>query len=115
MTGENDADEKVVEDLPDGLYDPNNKDHVNARKAASGRRLKLKSELLKNLMSFPGGRDFIWDILSMCGVHKISYHDIPTRMAFFEGQRNVGLAIEAQVVGACPKEFAIMHQEHQDG
>lgn len=32
-------------------------------------------------------------------------------MAFNEGERNIGLQLEAQVIRLCPQEFAKMHQE----
>ena len=110
-------DEGVAENQITG-YDNNDPKQVNERKAASGRKQDRIRAAYRALLSHHQGRELLWDLLSTCGNHKISYHpaskDLAMEMAFAEGQRNVGLQLERVLIKSDSKLYALMVQENSN-
>jgi hypothetical protein len=57
------------------------------------------------LMSSSAGRRFIYDLLDACHIYSTSYSDNASRMAFQEGERNIGLRLVAVIQRACPQRY----------
>lgn len=108
MTAEN---EDVAKSEKEG-YDSNDPEKVNDRKAASGRREKRIKDAYRALSSHQQGRELLWDLLSKCGVHTTSFRESTQTMAFLEGQRNIGLYLEARLTKAAPENYFTMIKEH---
>lgn len=70
-------------------------------------------EDLRWVMSSPRGRRFVWWLLSLAGVRRLSFNNSGSVTAFNEGQRNVGLAIEGQIVEHCQGSYLTMLSEQQ--
>lgn len=70
-------------------------------------------EDLRWVMSSPRGRRFVWWLLSLAGVRRLSFNNSGSVTAFNEGQRNVGLAVEGQVVEHCHGSYLTMLTEQQ--
>lgn len=67
---------------------------------------------IRKLLALPEGRRELWRILSMCGVHRTSFAgEAPITMAFNEGQRNIGLMLEARALEHAPELYIQMRDE----
>lgn len=73
-----------------------------------------EKEDIKAVLSTVSGRRFVWRYMGLCGLHKISYlgQGCETHTLFLEGMRNVGLALEADIMDACPDKFVMMLTEN---
>ena len=86
---------------------------------AQNEALKVKTENEKRthsqdmqwLMSSPRGRRLVWWLLDKAGVNRTSYSNSGSAMAFNEGQRNMGLLLQAHVLEAAPDRFMEMLTE----
>ena len=58
------------------------------------------------------GRRFLYKLLADCGVWRSSFHTNALAMAFNEGQRNIGLLLQARLLKASPGRFQTMLEEH---
>jgi hypothetical protein len=70
-------------------------------------------EDVKWVMSSPRGRRFVWWLLSLTGTRRSSFNNSGSVTAFNEGQRNVGLAVEAQVIENCHPNYLTMLEEQR--
>lgn len=67
---------------------------------------------MKSVLSTVQGRRFVWGMLERCGVYSLSYTGDPTRTAFNEGMRNVGLLLIA-LLNECGDEwYGVMQKEN---
>ena len=73
---------------------------------SKGRKQELRD--LDALMSTPAGSRFIWRLLQITGVDRISFSSDPLVMAFNEGHRNIGLRLRADLIEACPDKYLTM-------
>ena len=80
-----------------------------AVKTANAQR--THAEDLKWLMSSPRGRRITWWLLEKAGVNRTSFNNSGSVMAFNEGQRNMGLMLQAQVLDAAPDRYFEMLTE----
>lgn len=95
-------------------FDVGNAEHVEKKK----HRVKVgehgANSAIRGIMSMPEGRAFFWWLLEQCHVHGNSFHQNGLTMAFNEGERNIGLKIEARLAEVTPKEFALMMIEARE-
>lgn len=87
-----------------------------ARKRAADEAALAEQNLagdLKWLMSSPRGRRFMRWLLGFCGVRRLSFNNSGSVTAFNEGQRNVGLALEANLLEHCHGSYLTMLEEQQ--
>ncbi len=98
-------------------YDASDPEVVQQRKRDVGRRQRQNRDVLRNLMSSPQGRAWAWDTLSMCHIFATSFqHGINgLSIAFSEGERNVGLKLNADLIAADPKAYVLMQAENGKG
>jgi hypothetical protein len=68
---------------------------------------------IKWLMSSPRGRRIVAWLLEKAGVNRTSFNNSGSAMAFNEGQRNMGLMIQANVLDHSPERFMEMLTEHR--
>jgi hypothetical protein len=91
------------------------------REPTTGERLAAEQEKadVTWLMTDPRGRRLVWDWLAAAGIARSSYAadtqgaTDALAMAFREGERNRGLALQAQVMTHCPELFVRMLMEAQ--
>lgn len=69
---------------------------------------------LRFLLNEPSGRNFIWWMLTICGVFEISYRpNDPYGTTFREGSRSVGNQLLARINEVNPEAYLLMIKEHQ--
>lgn len=96
-------------DLDDTAEQPGDAD--KAREAVEQDRLAA----VDYVMSHHNGRQFVWDLLSDCGVFHTTFAGEQTHhTAFAEGKRQVGLALLTQIEESHPNGYAIMRAEAAD-
>ncbi len=62
------------------------------------------------LMNDPRGRRLMWSWLSFCGLFRSSMTG-NSQTFFLEGQRNVGLMLQANILQNVPESWVLMHTE----
>lgn len=65
---------------------------------------------LKQILEQPDSRTYLWDLLEFCGVARTSFTGNSTTF-FNEGQRNVGLRIQADLTAHFPDKYLTMMKE----
>ena len=70
-------------------------------------------EDIKWLMSSPRGRRLVWWLLSKAGVFRTSFNNSGSITAFNEGQRNMGLMLQGEVLEASPDAYLTMLTEQR--
>lgn len=87
------------------------------REAEAQERVARETEIadLKWLMSSPRGRRIMWRLLEMSGPFRMSFDTNAMRMAFNEGNRNLGNRLFHEVMTLCPELYPVMAKEQQDG
>ena len=73
--------------------------------------------VIQNHMGTPGGREFLWSYLSMCGVRATGFTGgkTPSQIAYEIGMRDAGLMLENMLKKAAPNEYLTMIKESDDG
>ena len=69
---------------------------------------------IRALMKLAAGRRVVWRLLEYAGVWRSVFNPEPLRMAFAEGQRNLGLQLLGWVMDECPDEYELMMREARD-
>lgn len=96
-------------------FDVRAEDEARTRAAQAAELAKLTEDTdLQWLMSTQQGRRFMWRLLSMSGVYRLSYAGEQTHeTAFAEGARNIGLQLMHDVQTLCPDLYAVMVEEQR--
>lgn len=68
---------------------------------------------IKWVMSSPRGRRFVWWLMGLTGVKRSSFNNSGSITAFNEGQRNIGLTLEAWVTDHCHPSYVTMLEEQR--
>lgn len=87
------------------------KDRAQARLNAEADALEADEDVA-GVMSTPEGRRFTWRLLCECGIFRTSFNTNALSMAFAEGQRNIGLMLQARLAKAAPKMYQTMLEEN---
>lgn len=115
------SDEQVeahVHALAAGLDEPaRTDDEQQAARLARGVKAVAKQaeQDLKWIMADARGRRFMWNMLTRCGIYRSSYaagQGKVEAIAFYEGERNIGLELLDRVLKQTPKAYATMTQEN---
>lgn len=94
-------------------FDPGDHKQVQDRTRQSKDRQREADAAIKAFMSHRDGRAWVWDLLSACGLYRMSARAGDAHMTYFhEGERNVGLRLLVQLQRACPQHYATMNQEN---
>jgi hypothetical protein len=54
------------------------------------------------------------ELLETCHIFSTSFSDVDLRMAFMEGQREIGLRLLMDIMGACPDHYIQMMRESNE-
>ncbi len=94
-------------------FDASDEVQVNNRKREAGRRKKTEGQVIKNLLSTPQGRNWMWHLLEAAHVFQQSYlQGDPYGTHFRDGERNLGLRILGEVTSVAP---VLMLKEQGNG
>jgi hypothetical protein len=91
-------------------YDAGDPDAVRAKKTARELCLEQEQADLAAVMATPEGQRVIWRILERSGIHRTSFDPNALKMAFFEGRRDTGLWLEAEIARHCQHRYLEMQQ-----
>jgi|TARA_Y100000310_G_scaffold171987_2_gene172114 hypothetical protein len=84
---------------------------VKKRKTKAQLRREHEQEELRQLLSTPGGRYFLWRLLDYCKLfHTISSNN-SIDMALLSGRRDAGLWVFAEIMETAPNTWTIMKEE----
>ena len=92
-------------------YDASNRRDVKALEREARLADQQRKEIVNGIMSLEPGRRWMCDLLETCHVFATSFNDIDLRMAFMEGQREIGLRLLMDVMAACPDQYVTMMRE----
>lgn len=92
-------------------FDAGDKQQVNDRNRDLKRREYRRREYLHRIMGDQVGREWLWDILVRCHMNATSFTGDPLTSAFNEGERNIGLQINADMQ-RFPAEYLLMLKEN---
>lgn len=94
-------------------FDASDKTQVDKRKRDSGRRKKQAESVIRQLMETPGGRQWVWEQLTLSHLFATSFvSGDPMATAFREGERNAGLRLLASVMKAAPDLYLVAMKEN---
>ena len=101
------------------VYNPLEEDPrtVDADDDAARKRMVRETEIddIRWLMSSRRGRRIVWRLLDLSGPFRLSFDPNAIKMAFNEGNRNLGNQIFAEVMSICPEQYPVMVAEQKDG
>ena len=95
-------------------YDAGNRKDVRAAEKTAKLVEQQRREIISGIMSVAPGRSWMCDLLEHCHIFHTSYNDLPHRMAFMEGQREVGIRLLTDIMGACPDQYVLMMRERNE-
>lgn len=98
------------EDRLDRSGGPSDPEAVRGKKERAVQREAKRLNGLRRVMNDPESRLWLWDLLSFCGINRTSFTGNSTTF-FNEGQRNVGLRVQADLTKHFPKEFIDLLKE----
>lgn len=78
-------------------YNAGDPEQVKGRKEKQKTRDLQKKAALGRFLSEPGGRVWMWELLSLCGVYHSSFSRDALVMAFNEGRRDIGNRLMAEI------------------
>lgn len=83
------------------------------RSAAEARELERRQRVmdLHEVMGTPAGRRLFWRLINDCHVMASIFSAEPTRLAYLEGQRSVGVAITKELQQETRAAYVLMVQE----
>ena len=79
-------------------------------KRAKADRLRRREDL-RGLMDDARGRRFVWALLGDAGLFRSSMAHTAELTAFYEGRRDTGLVLLAELMRLCPGQYALMQAE----
>ncbi|WP_059413440.1 Bbp19 family protein [Cupriavidus basilensis] len=92
---------------------------TRAQERASQERAKQAQQMeralsddLNRIMSNKSGRRFVLHLLNLAGTYRSCFDPNALQMARMEGERNVGLKLQALIEAVCPDRYLEMLSEH---
>ena len=95
-------------------YDPTNRRDVKTAQKQAKVQEQQRKEDVNGIMSVEPGRKWMCELLEHCHIFSTSYSDVTARMAFMEGQREVGILLLTDIMGACPDQYVLMMRERNE-
>lgn len=99
-------------------YDPTDLHSMQEDKREEDARKRLARDVeiadLRWLMSSKNGRRFMNRLFSLTGVYRHSFDTNAMKMAFNEGNRNMGLMLLNEVMEHCPEMRPVMEKEFRN-
>jgi len=87
------------------------KDQVKNAKRKEKHRQDKNIMDMQHVLGSLNGRRLMWKYLTICGIFETSFSTDTNRTMFNEGQRNIGLAILADINEANPEAYLLMMKE----
>ena len=84
---------------------------VQKKKTKAQLRRLRETEWLKEILNTEGGRDFLWRLLTECGVYHTSFTGDAPGTFFKEGKRHIGLWALEEIFAANKQAYSIMQEE----
>lgn len=100
--------------MPDSTPNLGEPDDVRQAKLEAKVRKREADAVYSGIMQHAGGRRWMYDLLGRCGVYTTSFDRSALQMSFLEGQRNIGLALVAEVTRVCPELYVQMLKEQNN-
>lgn len=101
-----------------GGYDPIDSRERDLEKQEADSRKRLARELeiadVQWLMSSKRGRRIMWRLLELSGPFRLSFDPNAMKMAFNEGNRNLGNQLFNELMNLCPEMYPVMVKEQQN-
>jgi len=98
-------------------YDPTDLRGHDRGKREDDARKRLIREMeaadVKWLMSSRKGRRIVWRLIDFSGAFRLSFDTNAMKMAFNEGNRNLGNWFFNEVMTLCPEMYPVMVKEQQ--
>lgn len=90
---------------------------ADKREADARKKVVRDTEIadVKWLMSSPRGRRMMWRLLELSGPFRLSFDTNAMKMAFNEGNRNMGNQLFNEVMTLCPELYPVMVKEQRNG
>ena len=95
-------------------YDPTNRKDVKIAQKQAKVADQQRKEIVNGIMSVAPGRRWLCDLLEVCHIFSTSFSDVGLRMAFMEGQREVGIRLLMDIMSACPDQYITMMRERNE-
>jgi hypothetical protein len=98
----------------DAPYNAGDEEQVAKVARTAKQKDKQADADLKWVMSDARGRRFVWALMARSGIYRNSYlagQGQGEAVAFYEGERNIGLELLARVAKVTPKAYQTMTQE----
>ena len=95
-------------------YDASNRRDVRGAEKQAKLVEQQRREIVTGIMLVAPGRSWMCDILESCHIFATSYNDVSLRMAFMEGQREVGIRLLTDIMAACPDQYILMMRERNE-
>jgi hypothetical protein len=92
-------------------YDAGSRKDVRVMEKQAKLEEQQRREVVSGIMSVAPGRKWMCELLEHCHIFSTSFSDAAIRMAFMEGQREVGLLLLTDIMAACPNEYITMMGE----
>lgn len=103
---------------PAASYDPTDLAAQKATEEERAARVEIARAQaiadVKWLMSSKKGRRLMWRLLDLSGPFRLSFDPNAMKMAFNEGNRNLGNQLFNEVMTHCPEMYPVMVKEQQD-
>jgi hypothetical protein len=69
---------------------------------------------LREVLATPGGRYFVWRLLTKCGIYASTPIDDALRLAAAAAKANLGKWLMGEIFSASPESYAVMQTEAQE-
>jgi hypothetical protein len=104
------SDEPVAADV----VDLGDEKYVKGRVHSAKQRDAIRSRVLRNVMASIDGREWMYELLTLCHVYQTSFSPDALWMAKAEGERTIGLQLIGQIQIHCPEQYLQMMKEAKD-
>lgn len=95
-------------------YDASDPRQVDEKAKLAKAEAKAEENFVGTMMSTREGRLFARELLESCHAFQSSFSPDAMRMAFMEGERNVGLKLMSLIMASCPDRYIEMMKEKKD-
>lgn len=73
-----------------------------------------KEQGIRNALSNENSREWVWNLLTHCGIYRNSFVNDACATAYNEGMRNVGLRLLADIERFAPGSYDLMKKEAKE-
>lgn len=94
-------------------YDAGDPAHVKRKKTRAQIKREGESEDIKQVLETQSGRNYVWKLLTSCGIYKSSFTGNSTTF-FNEGKRSIGLEMLEDILATVPNAYAKMSAENNN-